>query len=86
MLGEEEGLFGDLTDCSLGQRSDGCNRAARSDCSGDLSSGESEFLHKINTQEDGRLLVPFVARRREGRWYRGGEIIDSEWSYSMLPF
>jgi hypothetical protein len=24
------------------------------------------------------------ARGREGRWYRGGEKINNEWSYSML--
>jgi hypothetical protein len=22
----------------------------------------------------------------EERWYRGGEMVDGEWSYSMLPF
>jgi hypothetical protein len=28
----------------------------------------------------------FIGWRREGGWFRGGELVDSEWSYSMLPF
>jgi hypothetical protein len=32
-------------------------------------------------------VVPdaFIGWRREGRWYRGGELVDGGWSYSMLP-
>jgi hypothetical protein len=94
MLGEEEGLFGDLTGRSSGRRSDGCDRAMMSGSGDDLSSGESELLHKRNQKEGGewmwwwimRLPTPFIGRRREGRWYRGGETVDSEWSYSMLSF
>jgi hypothetical protein len=56
-------------------------RAARSDGGSDLSSSESEFLHKRNSKSGGewmqrqivRLPTPFIGRRREG-------------SSSMLPF
>jgi hypothetical protein len=47
MLGEEEGLSGDLIGCSSGWR-DKCSRMVRSDGDGDLSSTESEFLGKRN--------------------------------------
>jgi hypothetical protein len=53
ILGEEEGLSGDLTDRSSERRSDGCGRATRSDSGNDLSSGENEFLHKRNPKEGG---------------------------------
>jgi hypothetical protein len=61
---------------------------------GDLSSGESEFLHKRYPKEGGewmwrqivRLLVPFIGRRREGRWCRGGVMTNCEWSSLMLHF
>jgi hypothetical protein len=43
MLGEEEGLSGDLTSRSLGRRTRSCD---------DLSSDKSEFLHKRNLKED----------------------------------
>jgi hypothetical protein len=33
-----------------------------------------------------RLSMPFIGQRREGRWYREGETVDGEWSYSMLLF
>jgi hypothetical protein len=33
-----------------------------------------------------RLPVPFIGQRREGRRYHGGEMVDGEWSYSMLLF
>jgi hypothetical protein len=32
------------------------------------------------------VSMPFRGWRREGRWYRGGETINSEWRYSMLLF
>jgi hypothetical protein len=72
MLGEEEGLSGDLTGCSSGWRSDGCGRAVRSGGSGDLSSGESEFWRKRNPKEGRewmrrrivRLPTPFIMWRR----------------------
>jgi hypothetical protein len=32
------------------------------------------------------LPTPFIGRRREGRQYRGGKIVNGEWSYSMLSF
>jgi hypothetical protein len=94
MLGEEEGLFRDLTGHSLGLWSDGCDLAVRSGSSDDLSSGESEFLSKRNPKEDRewmrrwimRLPKPFIGWRREGRRYRGEETIDDECNYSMLPF
>jgi hypothetical protein len=54
MLGEEDGLSGDLTDRSSGRRSDECGQAARSGGGGDLSSGESEFLCKRNSKEGGK--------------------------------
>jgi hypothetical protein len=44
MLGEEEGLSGDLIGCSSGRRSDRCGQVARSGSGGDLSS--NEFLCK----------------------------------------
>jgi hypothetical protein len=47
----EEGLSRDLTDHSSGRRSDGCGRVARSVGGGDLSSDESEFLHKRNSKK-----------------------------------
>jgi hypothetical protein len=94
MLREEERLSEDLISRSLGRRSDGCGRAVRSGSSGDLSSGESEFLCKRNSKEDGEwmwrwimmLPTPFTGRRREGRQYCGGKIVNGEWSYSMLLF
>jgi hypothetical protein len=52
-LGEEEGLFGDLTGRSSGRWSDGCSLAVRRGSSGDLSYDESKFLCKRNTKEDG---------------------------------
>jgi hypothetical protein len=53
-----------------------------------LSSGESKFLCKRNPKEGGermqerimRLPTAFIGRRREWRWYRGGEMVDEEWS------
>jgi hypothetical protein len=51
MLGEEEGLSEDLTGRSSGQRSDGCGRTVRSGGGDDLSSDESEFLHKRNSRK-----------------------------------
>jgi hypothetical protein len=53
MLGEEEGFSGDLTGRSSERRSDGCSRAARSGSASDLSSDESEFLHKRKPKEGG---------------------------------
>jgi hypothetical protein len=93
MLGEEEGLSRDITDHSSGWQSDGCGQAVRSGGGSDLSSGENEFLHKRNPKECEkwmwwwivRLLVPFIGWR-EGRRCCGGETIDSEWSFLMLPF
>jgi hypothetical protein len=94
MLGEEEGLSGNLTSRSSGRQSDGCDRAARSGNDNDLSSGENEFWHKRNPKEGGewmrqrimRLLTPFIWQRREGKQYCGGETVDGEWSYSILSF
>jgi hypothetical protein len=94
MLGKEEGLFRDLTSRSSGQRSDGFDRAASSGSSSDMSSDESEFLHNRNPKRGRewmwwrimRLPSPFIGWMREGRWYRRGEIVDSEWRYSMLSF
>jgi hypothetical protein len=59
MLDEEEGLFGDLTSCSSGRRSDGCSGAARSGGGGDLSSGEREreFLRKRNPKKGGKWIA-----------------------------
>jgi hypothetical protein len=54
MLGEEEGLSRDLTGRSSGRRSDGCGWEARSGGGSNLSSGESEFLHKRNPKEGGK--------------------------------
>jgi hypothetical protein len=56
MLGEEEGLSGDLTSCSLGQRSDGCGQTVRSGGGGDLSFGESEFLCKRNPKKSAKWM------------------------------
>jgi hypothetical protein len=75
MLEEEEGLSEDLTGHSSGRWSDGCGRAVRSGSDNDLSSDESEFLHKRNSKEDRewmrqrvmKLSTPFIGRR-EGRW------------------
>jgi hypothetical protein len=95
MLGEKEGLSGDLNSRSSGWQSDGRGRTTRrSGSDGDLSSGESELLRKRNPKEVGelirrwimRLSMPFIGQRREGRWYREGETVDGEWSYSMLLF
>jgi hypothetical protein len=33
-----------------------------------------------------RLPTSFIGRRREGRWYCEGEIVDGKWTYSMLLF
>jgi hypothetical protein len=94
MLGEEEGLFENLTGRSSGRQSDECGRAVRCGSGVDLSSDESGFLRKRNQKEVRewmrcrimRLPTPFTGRRREGRRCRGVETIDDEWSYSMLPF
>jgi hypothetical protein len=94
MLGEEEGLSGDLTIRSSGWQSDRCGWTTRSGGSSDLSFDKSEFSHKRNQKECGkwmrrrivRLMTPFIGWRREGRWCRGGETVDGEWSSSMLPF
>jgi hypothetical protein len=91
MIGEKEGLSRDLTGRSSGRQSDGCDRAV-SGSSNSLSSNESKFLCKRNPKECGewmwrwimRLPIPFIGRRREGRWYHGGESVDGEWSYSMF--
>jgi hypothetical protein len=86
MLGEEEGLSGDLTGPSSGQQSDRCGRTVRSGSGrmvksgsgNNLSSYENELLHKRNPKE-GRewmqrwimwLPTPFIWQRREGRRYR----------------
>jgi hypothetical protein len=53
MLGEEEGLSGDLTGRSSGWWSDGCSRAVRSGDGSNLSFSESEFLCKRNLKEGG---------------------------------
>jgi hypothetical protein len=74
MLGDEEELCGNLTGCSSRWQSDGCSRVARS--------GSREWMRwRIM-----RLPTPFIERRREGRRYHGGEMIDDEWSYLILPF
>jgi hypothetical protein len=91
---EEQGLSEDLIGRNSGQRSDGCGHVTRSGGGCDLRSDESEFLRKTNTNEGRewmqrqimRLLTPFIGRRREGIRYSGGETVDDEWSYSMLPF
>jgi hypothetical protein len=57
MLGEEDGLFDDLTSHSSGRQSDGCDRATSSGSSGDLSFSKSEFLHKRNPKEKRRMNV-----------------------------
>jgi hypothetical protein len=85
MLGEEEELFEDLTSHSSERRSDRYGRAARSGSGGDLSSDESEFLHKRNSKEDRewmrrrvmKLSTSFIGRR-EGIWYSGGETVNGE--------
>jgi hypothetical protein len=82
MLREEEGLSDDLTGRTLGWQSDGCGRAVRSDGGHDLSSSKSKFLRKRNPNEGGEwmwwqivsLSMPFIGRRREGRWCCGGEM------------
>jgi hypothetical protein len=56
MLGEEEGLSGDLVGHSSGRWSDGCGLAVRSGSSDDLISSKSEFLRKRNPKE-GRELI-----------------------------
>jgi hypothetical protein len=74
MLGEEEGLSGDLTGRSSGWWSDGCSRAVRSGDGSNLSFSESEFLCKRNLKEGGewmrwqimRLSVPLIGQGREG--------------------
>jgi hypothetical protein len=33
-----------------------------------------------------RLTTHFIVQRRDGRWYRGGEMVADGWSYSMLLF
>jgi hypothetical protein len=33
-----------------------------------------------------RFSMPFIGRKREERWYREGEMIEGEWSSSMLLF
>jgi hypothetical protein len=94
MLGEEEGLSENLTNYSSGRRSDECARVVRSGGGSNLSSGESEFLRKRNSKEGGewmewqimRLPVTFIGRRREGRRYRGGEMVHDECSSSMVLF
>jgi hypothetical protein len=47
------GALRDLTGRSLGCRSDGCCRVARSVSGDDLSSGESKFVRKRNPNEGG---------------------------------
>jgi hypothetical protein len=94
MLGEEEGLFGVLNNRSPRRQSNRCCQVARSGSDSDLSSAKSEFMRKRNPNECRkliwqrimRLLMPFRGRRREGRRYHGGEMVDGEWRYSMLPF
>jgi hypothetical protein len=76
------------------RQSDVCGRAVRSGSGGDLRSGKSKFLCKRNPKEDGecmwwwiiRLSTLFVGLRREKRQYCGGETINDEWSYLILPF
>jgi hypothetical protein len=51
MLRKEEGLSEDLTGLSSRRRSDGCDRVAWSDDDDDLSSSESEFLRKRNSNK-----------------------------------
>jgi hypothetical protein len=94
MLGEEGGPSGDLNGRSSGWWSDGCGRTVRSGSGNDFSSRENEFLHKRNPKKGGewmwrrimRLPTSFIWQRREGRWYRGGEMVNGEWSYAMLSF
>jgi hypothetical protein len=35
---------------------------------------------------DYKLSMPFIGQMMERRLYRGGEMIDDEWNYSMLLF
>jgi hypothetical protein len=85
MLGEEEGLSGDLTSRSSGWRSDECGHATRSGGNDDLSSGESGCLHKRKPKEGRewmrwrivRLLALFIGRRREGRWCHGEKMVGA---------
>jgi hypothetical protein len=93
MFGEEEGISENLTGRNSRWRSDECGRAVRSGRGSNLSSGASEFSRKRNLKEGEewmrwwimRLPTPFIWWR-DKKWYRGGEMVDGEWSYSMLPF
>jgi hypothetical protein len=78
MLGEEEELFEDLTGHSSERRSDRYGRAARSGSGGDLSSDESEFLHREWMRRRVMKLSTSFIGRREGIWYSGGETVNGE--------
>jgi hypothetical protein len=58
MLGEEEGLSSDLTGHSSGRRSYRCGCGD----GGDMSSGESEFLHKRNLKEGKEWIQRRIVR------------------------
>jgi hypothetical protein len=86
MLEGEEELFVDFIGRSSGRRSDGCSRAMRSGSDVDLSSSKSEFLCKRNRKEGREWMLrwimrhstPLIRHMREGRLYRGGEMVDGE--------
>jgi hypothetical protein len=40
----------------------------------------------MNVAADYEVPDAFIGRRREERRYNGRELVDSEWSYSMLLF
>jgi hypothetical protein len=94
MLGEEEGLSRDLNGRSSGRWSNECSRAVRRGGSDDLSSDESEFLRKETERKGGMDAVAdykapnAIYRREKGGetvpWR--GEMVNDEWSYSMLLF
>jgi hypothetical protein len=64
MIGEEDGLFGDLTSCSSGRQSDDCGWAVRSGSDGDLSSCENESLRKRNSNEGREWMWRRIMRLR----------------------
>jgi hypothetical protein len=62
MIGEEDGLFGDLTSCR--RQSDDCGWAVRSGSDGDLSSCENESLRKRNSNEGREWMWRRIMRLR----------------------
>jgi hypothetical protein len=81
MLGEEEGLSGDLTGCSPGRQSNGCCQATRSGSSSDLSSTESDFMRKRNPKEGGEWMRRRIMRFRcllEGGGGRGDGTVEEK--------